>query len=152
SRPSRSAASIIERQMRSFTLPPGFWFSSLAHTSACTPSSCGSRVSRTTGVEPMSWRTERATCAGIGMCGVAAVSKNDDSRAAKDASIDVVALFPGALGDLVLMLPALRAWRARHPSARLTLAVAGWLRALAATSGVADAYASVDDADAVGLF
>jgi ADP-heptose:LPS heptosyltransferase len=70
----------------------------------------------------------------------------------KDASIDVVVLFPGALGDLVLVVPALRRWRARRPDARVTLAVAGWLRALASTSGVADAYASLDDADAVGLF
>ena len=61
-------------------------------------------------------------------------------------------LFPGALGDLVLAMPALAGLRARHADAHLTLVVSGWLGGLAATSGVADAMASLDDADAAGLF
>jgi ADP-heptose:LPS heptosyltransferase len=63
-----------------------------------------------------------------------------------------VILFPGALGDLVLAADALAALRTRHVDAHLTLAVGGALRGLAATSGLADATASLDDADAVGLF
>jgi hypothetical protein len=70
----------------------------------------------------------------------------------EEASNRVVAIFPGALGDLVLAMPALRRLRARHPGAHLTLAVNGWLRDLAIVSGVADVTASLDDADAVGLF
>src|SRR5262249_54766665 len=61
-------------------------------------------------------------------------------------------LFPGALGDLVLAEPALRAVRERHAGAELVLAVQGWLRALATTAGLADATASLDDADAAGVF
>jgi len=61
-------------------------------------------------------------------------------------------LFPGALGDLVLASGALAAVRARHAGAPLTLAVNGALRTLAAASGVADVTASLDDADAAGLF
>ena len=60
SMPSRSAASIIARQMRSFTLPPGFRFSSFAHTWAPTPSSCGKRFNRVAGVEPIRSSAVRA--------------------------------------------------------------------------------------------
>lgn len=63
-----------------------------------------------------------------------------------------VVLFPGALGDLLLALPALRMLRRRQAATGFTLAVAGWLRALAPVTGVADAYASLDDADTAGLF
>jgi ADP-heptose:LPS heptosyltransferase len=61
-------------------------------------------------------------------------------------------LFPGALGDLVLALPAIAGVRARHRGAHVTLAVSGWLCALAAASGIADEIASLDDADVAGLF
>jgi ADP-heptose:LPS heptosyltransferase len=64
----------------------------------------------------------------------------------------VVVLFPGALGDLVLVMPTLVRLRARHADAHVTLAVSGWLQALAASSGVADATVSLDAADATGLF
>lgn len=64
----------------------------------------------------------------------------------------VVLIFPGALGDLVLAMPTFAALRARHAGADVTLALSGWLEALAATSGVADAVASLDAADAAGLF
>jgi ADP-heptose:LPS heptosyltransferase len=64
----------------------------------------------------------------------------------------VVVLFPGALGDLLLAMPAIAGVRARHEDARVTLVVSGWLCALAATSGVAHEVASLDDADAAGLF
>ena len=64
----------------------------------------------------------------------------------------VVLLFPGALGDFLLALPALRALRSRHAGVHATLVVAGWLRALAGHAGVADACASLDDADTAGLF
>ena len=87
------------------------------------------------------------------MVRVAGDSEIHDSHGVpKGSNTRVVVLFPGALGDLVLALPALAAVRARHASAHLTLVVSGWLRALGATSGIADATASLDDADATGLF
>ncbi|MCW5892883.1 MAG: hypothetical protein KIT14_20410 [bacterium] len=64
----------------------------------------------------------------------------------------VVVLFPGALGDLLLALPALRALRRRHAGALLTLIVSEPLRALAHVTGIADRVASLDGADAAGLF
>lgn len=73
----------------------------------------------------------------------------------RDPSIEpdrVVVIFPGALGDFLLALPALRSVRARHGAAELTLVVSEPLRALAALTGVADAVASLDGADAAGLF
>lgn len=68
-------------------------------------------------------------------------------------SIDerVVVLFPGALGDLLLALPALRTLRARHAAAELTVVVSEPLRGLARLTGVADAVASLDAADAARL-
>ena len=48
--PSRSAASIMRIPIRSFTLPPGFMYSSLA--SRVGPSSEPTRCSRTSGVPP----------------------------------------------------------------------------------------------------
>jgi hypothetical protein len=56
SRPLRSAASIIERQMRSFTEPPGFCCSIFAQMVARQSGSPSRRI-RTSGVSPMSGRT-----------------------------------------------------------------------------------------------
>ena len=64
----------------------------------------------------------------------------------------IVVIFPGALGDLLLALPALRLLRARHAGARLTLVVAGWLSALAALLDVADDVASLDGREGARLF
>ena len=61
-------------------------------------------------------------------------------------------MFPGALGDLLLALPALRLVRARHAEARVTLVVASPLVALAGLVDVADDVANLDGADAAGLF
>jgi ADP-heptose:LPS heptosyltransferase len=63
----------------------------------------------------------------------------------------VAVVFPGALGDLLLALPALRALRARHAGAHLTLAVSEPLRPLAALARVADATASLDGGDLARL-
>ncbi len=51
-RPSRSAASIIARPMRSFTLSAGFWLSSF--TTICAGAPAQTRFSRTSGVRPTS--------------------------------------------------------------------------------------------------
>src|SRR5579875_2265139 len=148
SRPSRSAASIIARQMRSFTLPAGFKFSSFIHTSAPTPSSCGRRERRTTGVAPsgrlgraVAWMGLRRRAAGphIYPVGVGSIER-------------VTVIFPGALGDFLLALPALRGLRARHAGAPLTLVVAGHVLALARLAQVADGVASLDAASAAWLF
>jgi hypothetical protein len=61
-----------------------------------------------------------------------------------------VVIFPGALGDLLLALPALRALRARHVS--VTLVVNAWLCALGGLAGVADETVALDGAAAAGLF
>lgn len=61
-------------------------------------------------------------------------------------------VFPGALGDLLLALPALRLVRARHAGARLTLVVAGPLATLARLVDVADEVASLDGRDGARLF
>lgn len=60
-------------------------------------------------------------------------------------------LFPGALGDLVLALPALRALRARHARAQLVLVVNDRLQGLASLTGVADATAPLDGAEVAAL-
>ena len=75
----------------------------------------------------------------------------------RDESIErdaerVVVIFPGALGDWLLALPALRALRARHARAHVTMIVAERLRVLVQLAGVADATASVDAAEAASLF
>ena len=59
----------------------------------------------------------------------------------------VTILFPGALGDVLLALPALRALRARHAAARLTVLVSERLRSLIALAGCADDVASLDGAE-----
>jgi ADP-heptose:LPS heptosyltransferase len=64
----------------------------------------------------------------------------------------LVLIFPGALGDFLLALPALRALRTRHAGALVTAVVNEPLRALAGLAGVADATASLDAADAAGIF
>jgi hypothetical protein len=70
-----------------------------------------------------------------------------------EASIErIVVVFPGALGDFVLALPALRALRTRHPRAGLTAVVNGPLCGLVETVGIADAVVSLDAAESAGLF
>lgn len=64
----------------------------------------------------------------------------------------VVVLFPGALGDFVLALPALRAVRERHARAHVTAVVSEPVRSLVTLTGVADATASLDGADVAWLF
>jgi ADP-heptose:LPS heptosyltransferase len=71
----------------------------------------------------------------------------------REGSIErLVIIFPGALGDLLLALPALRILRRRHARSHYTLVVPGWLRAVATLAGVADRTASLDAADATYLF
>ena len=71
----------------------------------------------------------------------------------RDESIERIAvIFPGALGDLLLALPALRLLRARHAAAHLVLVVNDPLRSLAACADVADATAGLSGADTAGLF
>ena len=63
----------------------------------------------------------------------------------------LVLIFPGALGDLLLALPTLRALRQRH-AGHATLVVSEPLRQLAGLFGVADRVASLDDASSAWLF
>jgi ADP-heptose:LPS heptosyltransferase len=71
----------------------------------------------------------------------------------RDESIEhIVVIFPGALGDLLLALPALRALRARHAPAAVTLVVQQRLRTLAAQAGVADATVALESAETAALF
>ena len=65
---------------------------------------------------------------------------------------DLVLIFPGALGDLLLVLPTLRRLRRHHRPARTVLVIGEPQRALARTLDVADVVASLDDADAAWLF
>ena len=68
-------------------------------------------------------------------------------------SIERVALiFPGALGDILLALPALRALRARHANARLTVVVSAPLVTLARLAGIADEVANLDAASSAWVF
>jgi heptosyltransferase-3 len=64
----------------------------------------------------------------------------------------VVVIFPGALGDLCLVLPTWRALCRRHAGARLVAVVSEPLRGLVAAARLADATASLDAADASWLF
>ena len=64
----------------------------------------------------------------------------------------VAVIFPGALGDFLLALPALRALRARDAKARLTVVVGASLVALARLAGIADEVASLDAASSAWLF
>lgn len=61
-------------------------------------------------------------------------------------------IFPGALGDFLLALPALRWLRAQHLDAHVVVVVNEPLRSLARLTGVADSVASLDAADSAGLF
>ncbi len=61
-------------------------------------------------------------------------------------------MFPGALGDLLLALPALRALAERHRSARLTLVVSAHLLALARALALTDVVANLDAAETSALF
>lgn len=61
-------------------------------------------------------------------------------------------MFPGALGDLLLALPAWRLLRQRHPNAHLTLVVNGSLRSVAALCGVADIVERLDGPATASLF
>jgi len=63
-----------------------------------------------------------------------------------------VTIFPGALGDLCLVLPTWRALRRRHAGARHVAVVNEPLRALVGAARVAEATAGLDDADAAWLF
>ena len=65
---------------------------------------------------------------------------------------DLVLIFPGALGDLLLVLPTLRRLRRHHRPARTVLVIGEPQRALARMLDVADVVASLDDADAAWLF
>lgn len=64
----------------------------------------------------------------------------------------VTLVFPGALGDFLLALPALRALRARHARARLTVVVSTGLVDLARLTGLADELASLDAGCSTWLF
>jgi heptosyltransferase-2 len=71
---------------------------------------------------------------------------------AEESIEPIVVIFPGALGDFLLALPALRALRARHADARATFVVQPSLAALVGLAGVAETVASIDDAETAGLF
>ena len=64
----------------------------------------------------------------------------------------LVCVFPGALGDWLLALPALRAVRDEHPGLACTMVLADALRPLAVASGVADATVALEDAETARLF
>jgi len=59
SRPSRSAAAIIDSPMRSLIEPPGLWLSSLSHSSLAPVSK---QRTRTSGVFPISSTSPFAVC------------------------------------------------------------------------------------------
>jgi len=61
-------------------------------------------------------------------------------------------IFPGALGDLLLALPALRALRTRHHGAHATAVVNAGLRDIASVAGVADATVALESAETAALF
>jgi ADP-heptose:LPS heptosyltransferase len=62
-----------------------------------------------------------------------------------DEANEVVVLFAGALGDVLLALPALRVLRARHTGATVVLGVRGPLVALVAAADCADRVVALDD-------
>src|SRR4051812_25718044 len=57
--------------------------------------------------------------------------------------MDILVLRALGLGDLLTALPALRAIRARHPEARITLAAPSWLAPLVAWTAVVDRQVDV---------
>jgi ADP-heptose:LPS heptosyltransferase len=87
------------------------------------------------------------------MNALSATGAREHIRGVRAGSIqDLVLIFPGALGDLLLVLPTLRRVRRRHRAARTVLVVGEAQRALARVLDVADTVASLDDADAAWLF
>ena len=77
---------------------------------------------------------------------------NHIDRVRGESIESVVVIFPGALGDLLLALPALRALRARHAGTPCTFVVGEALRGIVALAGIADATAALESADAAALF
>jgi ADP-heptose:LPS heptosyltransferase len=87
------------------------------------------------------------------MSALSAIGAREHIRGVRAGSIqDLVLIFPGALGDLLLVLPTLRLLRRRHHPERTVLVVGEQQRALARMLDVADVVASLDDADAAWLF
>src|SRR5204862_300548 len=109
------------------------------------------------GARPASIRSGRAASGrrrrGAAYTRVADAGTRDHIDGVRGESTErVVLVFPGALGDLLLALPALRALRARHAGARVTAVVNQPLRALVELAGVADETAALEGADAALLF
>lgn len=78
---------------------------------------------------------------------------SDDIGRVSDESIErVVVIFPGALGDLLLALPVMRALRARHARAHTTLVVKDSMRALALRADIADVTVPIERGDSAALF
>jgi heptosyltransferase III len=87
------------------------------------------------------------------MSALSAIGAGEHIRGVRAGSIqDLVLLFPGALGDLLLVLPTLRRLRRRLRPARTALVIAEPQRELARLLRVADTISSLDDADAAWLF
>src|ERR1051325_8016482 len=126
--PWRSAVSMILRQMRSLTEPPGLNDSTLAQT--CASFFPGSALSLTTGVEPIRSRTDLApfkfdTIISLvfrkrrefdldpAECYIFPSSKsmkslfNNANNARVPSQGKTCVLFPGALGDFICLLPTL---------------------------------------------
>src|SRR5262245_12898780 len=64
----------------------------------------------------------------------------------------MLAVHPGALGDVLLAVPALRAWRRRHPGERLSLAAQPRIGDLVVGLGVVDAAVPFDSLGLHTLF
>src|SRR5688572_10533496 len=139
-RPSCSATSIMFKQIRSFTLPPGLNDSSFAHTPAS--SVPGNRRSCTTGVIPIrvvndrvTWhgsdivkfsvrtapqmRTLRQSVIGIWRCYPGKGGKSTKARSR------ILILFPGSLGDFLCFLPTLQFIRAVNPGCQIEIVARG---------------------------
>ncbi len=68
------------------------------------------------------------------------------------AAATVLAIHPGALGDVLLTIPALRALRARHPDARLVLAAQSHLGGLLVDLGEVDLASAFESLGLESLF